>query len=510
MRHGTPSAYTVFTAIALASILVLSAFLTFSAYIGPSVGNIDDYFYVYYGYLLGHVGLSSLPQFNLVAIKYALIYSIALSFEAFGTSAYAAVLPEYMFFAVTIVLVCLIGYILYGRVAGILASFVYSISPIAILQTTTVGDTVPAAMFVTAAMLFYVLYKKRNLNVYMALSGFFCIIGALADIEAVIITVPVLALLLISYFGGGRDKAKKKIGLLAFFCGAALGVTLLLIMVYGIFGNASYIVGLLGTYIAPIRSPLGSNYVLSYLYWMLGLGNPPMHAFYYPILQVYLLVMTLSSVAFAVLLNKKAVEMSTWAALVFIMLVATTTNILNIPHLRYILVFIPALAVLIGGGASFAVALIRSKYKKHAYMRAGYAIVVFALIFVISLVSLYTVHNINSFNILVNSPFIQTAKWIEQLHTDVYVQTGGLLGYSMAAVLSVDTDMNGAIEPLFNTSCSSIDSTVNNGSYVVLVGFVTDGCGMRPMNVAVMPDLSAYPFANATVSYYMPKVYQKQ
>lgn len=511
MRHVTPRAYTILIATALAAILLLSAFLTFSGYVGPSVGNTDDYFYVYYGYLLDHGGMAALAQTNLLAVKYALIYSIGLSIKAFGTSVYSAVLPEYLFFAATIVLVYFIGYILYGRAAGILASFVYGISPIAILQAATVGDTIPATMFVAAAMLFYLLYKRRNLNTYMALSGFFCIIGALTDIEAVIITVPVLALLLLSYFRRNAGNLKRKAGFFAFFCGVALGVVLLLFIVYVIFGNTSYFIRLFDIYVASIRHPFGIGYVLSYPYWMLGLGNPPVQSFYYPALQSYLLAITLVSVASAIILNKRAVEMSTWAVLTFIILIATTMDVTDIPHLRYILVFVPALAVLIGGCASLAIARIRSRgMNKKPYIRAVYAIAVFGLILAISLISLYSIHNVSSLGVLANAPFMQAAKWIEPLHANVYVQGGGLIGYDMIAILSVDTNMNNLIKPLFNTSCDSINSTINSGSYVILNGFDTDGCGMRPLNITQMPNLEEYPFVNATVSYYMPKVYQKR
>ncbi|MDE1855357.1 MAG: glycosyltransferase family 39 protein [Candidatus Micrarchaeota archaeon] len=182
-------------AVALVLIILLGVFLAYLFYYGPSTANVSDNFlYADYAHQIyvGHAG--SLPSNDVLAQQYLLLAGIAAFYAAFGVaSPFTASLFGVLCFALTIAIIYKIGALLYGRGAGLVSALVYSFNPVAVINASYVGDNGPMALFASACVLFLILgmQEKRvaRSGTYFLLSGFSAMIGVLVTVQSAEILV---------------------------------------------------------------------------------------------------------------------------------------------------------------------------------------------------------------------------------------------------------------------------------------------------------------------------------
>ncbi len=224
-----------FYAVALALVLLLGLFLSLYFFYGPSpINGADNYLYTDFGHYLSVGNFRMVAHNGVLAQQYILDAGIALFFVLLSPSRLSASLFGVVCFLLTIFLLFKMGELLYNKKAGLLAAFLYSFSPMAVINSSYVGDNGPMALFVTLCVycLAIAIKERKNdrSNKYYMLCGFFGLISILTTSQGIIIlVVPIIALAFyaikfrdlgsafnIGYFGFGL--------IIAFAVIAALGV----------------------------------------------------------------------------------------------------------------------------------------------------------------------------------------------------------------------------------------------------------------------------------------------
>jgi len=217
-------------AILLAAILVLGLALSVSFFYGPSIINTsDNYLYTDSAHNLLSGNFNSIT--GPLDERYILISGIALFYLLFGYSPASAAAFGVLCFLSTIVLIYLIGKELYSNEAGLIAAFLYSFFPLAVIESSNVGDNIPMAFFATLSVLLAIkasMPEERHSGIYFALTGFFMVASFLVTSETVIIIPVVIFVFLANY-----EKIKKNIRASAIYFMAGILVAVWLIATLG-------------------------------------------------------------------------------------------------------------------------------------------------------------------------------------------------------------------------------------------------------------------------------------
>jgi 4-amino-4-deoxy-L-arabinose transferase-like glycosyltransferase len=194
--------------LALLFIMALAIFLSFSFFYGPSpINGCDNYLYTDFGYYLSIGNLWRVAEWGVLAQQYILDVGIAFFFKILGPSRFSASLFGELCFLLNIFVLYKMGSLLYNRKAGVFAAFFYSFIPVAVINSVYVGDNGPMALFATLCV--YFLAKaiknkgKQRRNNYL-LSGFFGLINLLVTSEGIIILI-VPAIVLLAYLIKDRN-----------------------------------------------------------------------------------------------------------------------------------------------------------------------------------------------------------------------------------------------------------------------------------------------------------------
>ncbi|MEM3180878.1 MAG: glycosyltransferase family 39 protein [Candidatus Micrarchaeaceae archaeon] len=213
----------------LALTLALGLFLSVSFFYGPSMINgADNYIYTdsAHDLLSGNFNAMS----GILGERYLLAGGIAFFYMLFGYSPASAAAFGVLCFLLTIVLIYLIGRKLYSAKAGLLAAFLYSFLPLAVIESSNVGDDVPMAFFATLSVFSAVkasLGNSRHSGKYFAIAGFFSLASFLVSSESVII-MPVVLFVFLAYLGNIKKAFKQNLGF--FLVGLALAAWLILML----------------------------------------------------------------------------------------------------------------------------------------------------------------------------------------------------------------------------------------------------------------------------------------
>jgi hypothetical protein len=223
--------------IALTAIVLLGLFLSLCFFYGPTPINFaDNNFYSFNAYWLANGNWSVLNHPDVLGAQYLLIMAIAFFYTIFAPSMLSAAAFGIICFLLTIVVVYKIGTELYSKKAGLLAALFYSFNPLAVIASSYVGNDSPMMLFVTLAVLFLVLAFKngRDHRLYYALSGFFSVFGLLVsgrDIEL----MPFMALALFLYLV--KERKLEAVKNIAVFAGGALLALLFIAALSEMLGN---------------------------------------------------------------------------------------------------------------------------------------------------------------------------------------------------------------------------------------------------------------------------------
>ena len=244
----------------IAIVVVGLAISTFFFY-GPSmIDGIDNYIYTdsAHSLLSGHFNaMGVLPE------RYILIGGIAFFFLLFGYNQASAAMFGELCFILTIVAIYLIGKDLYSTNAGLIAAFLYSIFPMAVIYAPNVSDSIPMAFFATVSVLFAIRATKireRYFKIYSVLAGFFMVSSYLVTPETVVI-IPVVFFVFIMNYRSARKIMKLSITFL--FIGILLAGLLIAILGLETNGNLLSLITTVTNFYAQSYSGLQSPFYMN-------------------------------------------------------------------------------------------------------------------------------------------------------------------------------------------------------------------------------------------------------
>jgi|GEM_PF-1978278 4-amino-4-deoxy-L-arabinose transferase-like glycosyltransferase len=255
-----PSKYNI----ALLLIIALGLFMCLNFFYGPSPANFaDNYVYSNIGYLTSK-GVNLFKNSGILTQRYLLISGIALFYLLFGPSRLSAAGFGILCFILSILVIYRIGCELYGRKGGMFSALVYSFSAIDVINATYVGDNGPMAFFVSLSVLLLLLaLKDRRRRKYYLIAGFTSMISVLVSSQAIEI-MPFMGLMLLIYLAKERSRSMLA-NIILFAAGIAIAA-LLIISLSSAFGNPPF-------YVFTINSSAFWNFCPqsrfgSYLSWL--------------------------------------------------------------------------------------------------------------------------------------------------------------------------------------------------------------------------------------------------
>lgn len=371
MSYMKEQGHSWFDAAALLCILAFAAFLSLEFFYGPS--NVDQMDSFIYSAIAVY---SAQPNFwpqglgAFASTKLAEIFGMRFFYSLLGVSRLSESLLGISSFLLTIVVVFLIGKSLGGRRAALLSSLFYSFMPLAVVEASVSSDDVVMTLFVSLSVLFVVLAIKRRRNLYYFLSGFTAWFGILSSIEEATI-LALLVLLLIFWLWESGDRRKQATHT-AWFALGVLAAALLIVLISFILSGDP----------ARIYADTISWYNISWL----ARSHAPIPAFQNVIAALFSFGASGSSAGFgyfgyamlpavAYLLarrSKNAAIPALWFVVTFLFLSFGSSSLIGYHFIqykiRYMLIFVPALVLILGLGTDKVIAdmkMTRQKLEKH-------------------------------------------------------------------------------------------------------------------------------------------------
>jgi len=374
--------------LALAAVMVLATSLSLIFFYGPSpINGADNYLYTDFGYYLSIGNFRQVAQWGVLAQQYILDAGIALFFVLLGPSRFSASLFGVLCFLLTIFVLYKMGTLLYNKKAGLLAAFFYSFMPVAVVNSSYVGDNGPMALFATLTVFFLakaikVRGKKQRTN--YALSGFFGLIILLTTSQGVIILiVPAIVLLAyiiknrnadsitnLLYFVGGLFAAFAIIAALGFAAGSnPLYIFTLNSQIYSTTSSPQTNFSTYINYLFPFSAVSNLNIIFSMMHTHSGIISILKYlknwlfnasAFYYITWQTVGLsgyVVVLAAIYLFVRHRLSFWLPGLWLISTMLYLSYGTVSItryipIGYAYLRFVLLFMPAVALIIGMAAA--------------------------------------------------------------------------------------------------------------------------------------------------------------
>ncbi|MGC8676347.1 MAG: glycosyltransferase family 39 protein [Candidatus Micrarchaeia archaeon] len=223
-RHATRrNARKIATYVVLAAILAYALIYSVVNAGGPSFYGDDTTYLGLANSVLTHTFAESSYIFSIRLLQ---IYPIAFFYAVFGVSKLSSSAWDISAFVLTIAVIFFIGKELYGDLAGLISSFLYSVFPLVVRLSATVSDDVTMTFVASFAVLAIIMGEKYDSRKWYFLGGALALASPLVTPEGAIIIV-FLALFLAVEFA--RKKIKIKSGLFA-ICGFFVAVSLLLLI----------------------------------------------------------------------------------------------------------------------------------------------------------------------------------------------------------------------------------------------------------------------------------------
>ena len=476
--------------VALALVLALGVFLSFAFFYGPSpINGADNYLYSDFAHWLSQGNLRAVADAGVLAQQYVLVAGIAAFYALLGPDRLSSSLFGVLCYLLTIIAIYLMGTKLYNRKAGLLSAFFYSFNPIAAINSSYVGDNGPMALFVSLCIMFVVFAIKEKRegkrHLYYALSGFFSMIGILVTSQSILI-LPVAAIALLFHIAKDRNrKALSDIGFFAY----GLAVSLLVIMSFGMYAKSDPL------YILTLNSNIYSSFsgampqFNSYIIWLFPFGltsainsisaAPNLQALSVSLSQVINNFFNVHVIQYGAnqsdgffgyfaalgLLyliargNKRVILPALWFLFTFLYLGLGTLSFsryipIGIAYPRLMLLYIPAMALIMGFAAANVLEFKKAKLRD--YLSVGLLAAMVAFLF---LNSLLIIRYVDLSQHAYIDPLLQISRFIGNLPTNITI-------YSPPIPLSLYTDYR------YNfTGLPPIDATcgrMRDNSYVIM------------------------------------------
>ncbi len=464
-----PDKYRRICMAALVLVLALGSFLSLAFFYGPSpINGADNYLYSDFAHRLSQGNLRAVADSGVLAQQYILIAGIAAFYTLLGPSRLSSSLFGVMCFLLTLIALYLMGTKLYGRRAGLLSAFFYAFNPIAVINSSYVGDNGPMALLVSLCIMFAVFAIKEDKtgkrHLYYALSGFFSLIGILVTSQSILI-LPVAGIIVLFYAIKDRDK-KALINVGFFAVGIAMALSVIMLLGMYAHNDPLYILTLNSRIYSslPGALPQFNNYV-GWLFPSLpqNLNNLfNVHAIQYGANQSDGLFGYFAAIGLLYLIvqrDRRVLVPVLWFAFTFLYLGLGTLSFsryipIGLAYPRLMLIFIPAMALIMGFAASNVLA-----FKKAGPLNYLSIVLLVAMISFLFLNSLLIIRYIDLSQYAYIEPLLQISKFIGTLPANATI-------YSPAIPLSLYTHYRYSIMgmPAINANCSLMRSD----SYVVM------------------------------------------
>jgi len=517
-------------------IIIIAITLSYSFFYGPSQMGGDDYEYVTFGHMVDSGNASALIYNGVLGNKLILNYGMGIFMYLFGQTTFGSSLFSEVCFLLTIVIIYELGSELHSKNAGLISAFTYSIMPISVVSASATSDTIPMALFATAAI--YAIIKAAGMKhksnskplVLAALSGMLPTLGFLITAESLIMLLPVLILAI--YYTIKKGTINRRGLLPGFLLGIIIGILLIAVWGYALSGNPLKAYSTDSTWYTNFQTtpnPLytaGLNLAAVAPVYLLphaasDLPNPYWN--YYYVWFVYITIIFTAIMAFRKR-NRYSIP-AMWAIVAFVYLSFGTMSLHRYipipPFPRYTLVLAPAIALLIGIGTAD---IISEKYMKKKYNKskvksgkkpmhkhkAIMAILIIAVFSILSIQSMYSIYSLKSSEASATAPFLEAVHFIEQNKAvNATVQSSTLIP------LQVYEDFGAPYKPVNmpNPNCQLIDNSTylissTNSSTLSICGGMRVAAG--PFNITnkennlLLYDGIAYSYGNGSISVYEP------
>jgi len=434
-HHSTISPYLI----ALLAILAFSAFMEVYFFYGPSQLNAaDDFLYTSMARNVVDSGsLASLSYGNSVfSSEYLLILGISAFYAIIGRSVISFAMFGIVTFIGTVLVVYLIGKELYNRKAALIAAFLYSFYPMAVIYGSNVSDTGPMAFFAALSVLLMIIAYKRSIHARVTksgnsrpwirvaalyvLSGALATLGLLITAEGIVILVPIFVFLAASavYW---RNAASMK-GILYEFLGVAAGIAVIAMLSMAITGNPIHAFNAISGLYTSISNT--QTNLLFYAYTMMPstFSSPAVPINYNPdnYLSGYFLYAAIAATAYLIYKrDRKSLLPGIWFVAVLLYLSYGTMSVFRYNVIqfatRYAILFGPAMVLLAGRAFETFIGNIRSRGRAIDYMYIIKASVSAAIIILMLAQSLYLVRFISASEYESTYPLMQIAGYLNTL-----------------------------------------------------------------------------------------------
>jgi len=530
--------------LALAAIMVLATSLSLLFFYGPSpINGADNFLYTDFGYYLSIGNFHRVAQWGVLAQQYILDAGIALFFVLLGPSRFSAALFGILCFLLTIFVLYKMGSLFYNKKAGVFAAFFYSFMPVAVVNSSYVGDNGPMAFFATLTVFFLakaIKAKGRKQRTNYALSGFFGLIILLITSQGMIILI-VPAIVLLAYIIKDRNAASF-VNLIYFFVGLFAAFAIIAALGFAAASNPLYIFTL-NSHIYSTTSSLTTsfgNYV-NYLFPFSAVSNLKtiflMMYEHYGVIPIFKYlenqlfdastfnyitwqivglsgyVMTMAAIYLFIRRNLSFWLPGLWLISTMLYLSYGTVSItkyipIGYSYLRFTLLFMPAVALIMGIAAAdildFGKTNTESNRRKHMrgatrvvkYLLVAALVIITAVLFVNSVLAIRYI-DLSQYNWVYN--LIAIGKYVSTLPSNAIIYSN----YPISEYSGFSHVVN-FIPP----NCSNI----GKGSYVVINynESYASGCNLTEVLRPIMPEyLSKYDmFATASFgTYYNATLY---
>ena len=460
------------------AILLVPEYLIFSGYYGPSIFNLDNFFYMNYGHVVLLGGMHALPPDNGLGIKYFTIFGIALLYNFFGSNLFSAALFSFLVLCGAIFTVYLIGRRLFGVLGGVISALACAVSPLLIINTANVSEDPAMMLFASLSVLFYLMHrdaKDRGAHRhYIFLSGLVASIGIVVVPETILIMLPIFALLIMDSVGMKHSLREYTQSMAYLLGGLLIGGVMTLLIGFAISGNLYNIVAVI-LYYAGQRAALPYSVARFYISLMIGSGlGYWVGGAYNIILRPYFLASTLLALVFGAVLGRKALVPAAWIIFALIGIMAVSDSAYVVPNARMTLIFVPAISLVIGGGVTKLLSVNWRSAKMAQKRVLGLAGALFAIfsVILIMVISVNAVAQESTVNNAVHVMMVSAYMAASGNGTEIYT------GQDLFEIINAYSGFAAKTSALYNTSCSNIYSKIPSGAYVMLEGANAQLCGL--------------------------------
>ncbi|MCW6159974.1 MAG: glycosyltransferase family 39 protein [Candidatus Micrarchaeales archaeon] len=507
-----------FSKIALLMILASGAFLSMAFFYGPSwINGSDNYIYTWEAHMFAQGNFQPLGLTLGDNVKLLLIGGITLFFSIFRYSLLTASLFGVMCFLLTIIAVYMIGKELYSKAAGLFSAFLYSVFPLVLVESSNVGDDIPMAFLVALSILLVIkgLKSVKRQSAYLFTAGFLSLINVLIVPEALIGSFFIFGWLCIDAIAKRNHRSIFQI--FNFTSGAIAAILVIFALGFLISGNPLHIID---AYSANFNSYQGTSPAFSAYYSSLFsnnlsafAGNP--HGFLrntgFNMLAYgfFGIALALSVLYLTINYRRAAIVPAAW--LIFMLLymgfgtMSITTYIPLILMIRYTVIFVPAIALLIGIALADIIKVAKGKIAPIAY-----SLVVASLI-ALAVSSVIIAAYLNYSQYKTALPLLEIGGYINSLPSNTNIQGPADVPW---LVYTSQNNTNSLGYVMSENTCKNVTAlfSFKPGSY--FIGNLTDpsSCNMTEVFQPSYPQwLSNYTaFDNIGLNFYNVNVYKYQ